>query len=438
MKITSIVLKNYRMHERLSVDFKPGFNVIVGVNGSGKTSLLRAVSDVLTGFMDYVPLQRGFLAMPGRDVALLRRESVNGRFRFESHYPVEVSAKGEAFGLSCDWTVVKASEIAHALVVGTPPGAFLQNLGLPGVGFEHMGFEKVMPLVAFYRANRQWNGRSPGEIQAATEKTSRTGAYDSWADASLDSSAFQGWVIAKCLERFQTSSETGRSFDEIDDDELAVVSSALGVAVEGFKGMRYDMHQKSLLIDLVVSQGGRREPTSFENLSDGQRAVIGLVADIARRMCLLNPILGSQVTLKTPGVVLIDELDVHLHPRWQRMLTIGLKRAFPALQFIVASHSPQVIGELHPDEIILLRPGGTVHPQVSYGLDSSQILEEIMGATARNADVEKRLADLFEHMERNQLDLAANEISRLKNDVPGLPELAGAEALLKRKQVLGR
>ena len=438
MKITSVVLKNYRMHELLSVDFKPGFNVIVGVNGSGKTSLLKAVCDVLTGFMDYVRVRHGFVAMAERDVALLRRESINGRFRFESCYPVEVSAQGEAFRMACEWAVVKANELAHPMLLGTPPGAFLQKLGAPQMGLEYVDSNEVMPLVAFYRANRQWNGGSPGEMQAATEKTSRTGAYESWADASLDSSAFQGWVIAKCLERFQTSSETGRSFDEIDDDELAVVSAALGLAVEGFKGMRYDMHQKSLLIDLAVGEGGRCEPVSFDNLSDGQRAVIGLVADIARRMCLLNPILGSQVTLQTPGLVLIDELDMHLHPRWQRMLTVGLKRAFPALQFIVASHSPQVIGELHPDEIILLRPGGTAHPQVSYGLDSSQILEEIMGATSRNADVEKRLAELFEHMERNELDLARDEIVRLKEEVPGLPELAGAEALLKRKQVIGR
>ena len=88
MKITSVDLKNYRMHARLSVDFKPGFNVIVGVNGSGKTSLLKAVCDVLTGFTDSVSVRRGFVAMAERDVALLRRESVNGRFRFEPQYPV--------------------------------------------------------------------------------------------------------------------------------------------------------------------------------------------------------------------------------------------------------------------------------------------------------------------------------------------------------------
>lgn len=438
MKITSLALRNYRMHAHLAVDFRPGFNVVVGINGSGKTSLLKAFCDVLTGFTDYVSVRRGFVAMAERDVALLRKESINGRIRFESQHPVEVSAAGAAFGLPCKWTVMKANAIALPLITGAPPGNFLQKIGSPAPSFDQVDSNSVMPLVAFYRANRQWNGPSPGEIQAATEKTSRTDAYESWADASLDASALQGWVIAKCLERFQTSSETGRSFDDIDDDELAVVSAALGAVVEGFKRIRYDMHQKSLQIDLDVGMGERRESISFENLSDGQRAVIGLVADIARRMCLLNPILGSQVTLQTPGIVLIDELDMHLHPRWQRMLTIGLKRAFPALQFIVASHSPQVIGELHPDEIILLRGGGTAHPQVSYGLHSSQILEEIMGATARNVDVEKRLADLFEHVERNQLDAARAKIERLKIDVPGLPELAGAEALLKRKQVLGR
>lgn len=438
MKITSVGLKNYRMHEHLSVDFQGSFNVIVGVNGSGKTSLLKAVCDALTGFATYFPVRHGFNAMAEADVAFLRKEEINGRFRFEAQFPVEVSAEGEAFGVVCAWAVTKLSPIESPLYNGSSPGLAMQTLRSMLLGSHHADPDTVLPLIAFYRANRQWNGPSPSEMQAATEKISRTDAYEFWADASLDSSAFQGWVIAKCLERFQTSAETGRSFDDIDDDELAIVSTALSVAIDGFKGMRYDMRQKSLLIDWQTTDGSPRESTSFENLSDGQRAVIGLVADIARRMCLLNPILADQVTQQTPGVVLIDELDMHLHPRWQRMLTTGLKRAFPALQFIVASHSPQVIGELRPDEIILLRPGGTSHPQVSYGLDSSQILEEIMGATARNADVEKRLAELFEHMERNQLDLASDEIARLKHDVPGLPELAGAQALLKRKQVLGR
>ena len=155
-------------------------------------------------------------------------------------------------------------------------------------------------------------------------------------------------------------------------------------------------------------------------------------------MCILNPQLGHEVTNETPGVVLVDELDMHLHPRWQRILTSGLKRAFPKVQFIVASHSPQVLGELKPEEIILLRPSGTAHPQVSYGLTSSQVLEEIMDATARTPDVEKLLSEVFELLERGELHIAKEKLEALQATAPGIPELAGAQALLRRKEVLGR
>src|SRR5690606_15426040 len=143
-------------------------------------------------------------------------------------------------------------------------------------------------------------------------------------------------------------------------------------------------------------------------------AVICLVADIARRICLLNPQLGKDVIRQTPGVVLIDELDVHLHPRWQRRIVNGLKAAFPCVQFIASSHSPQVLGELQPEEIILLREGGTSQPQVSYGLDSSQVLEEIMGASPRNLKVDEKLKQLFEKIENGPLNEAKRLLDELK------------------------
>jgi predicted ATP-binding protein involved in virulence len=173
-------------------------------------------------------------------------------------------------------------------------------------------------------------------------------------------------------------------------------------------------------------------------LSDGQRVAIALVVDIARRMCLLNPHLGELVTKTTPGVVLIDELDVHLHPKWQRLMTTGLQAAFPEVQFIAASHSPQVLGELKPEQIILLTQDGVAHPEVSYGLDASRVLEQIMEASKRSTSIEQELSTLFELLERNDLARARVLLDSLKNAAPGLPELAGAEALLKRKEVVGR
>lgn len=441
MRFDSIHLTNYKCHASLHVDFKPGFNVIVGVNGSGKTSLLKAVCDALTGFSGHISGPNvNFPALSDPNVVRLKGEVYHGRYRFEPQYPVKVNATAEAFGQPsvCIWSVQKTSQVGHPQQSGTSPGQVWQTIQLISGQEAEAARQLALPIIAFYRANRHWNQPQPHEMQAATARNARTDGYVSWWDASLDSSALQVWVISKCLERLQTSSESGMPFDEIDSDELALVNQALGAAIEGTKGLKYDLRQKSLLVEWTTSDESARQPTAFENLSDGQRAVIGLVADIARRMCVLNPQLGQEVTRKTPGVVLIDELDMHLHPRWQRILTSGLKRAFPEVQFIVASHSPQVLGELHPDEIILLRPSGTTHPQVSYGLTSSQVLEEIMGADARAPEVQKMLTEAFEVLERGELQAARDKLTELEAIASGIPELAGAWALLRRKEVLGR
>jgi predicted ATP-binding protein involved in virulence len=171
-------------------------------------------------------------------------------------------------------------------------------------------------------------------------------------------------------------------------------------------------------------------------LSDGERCMLALVGDLARRLSLLNT--EAEDPLGGEGVVLIDEIDLHLHPLWQRTVVASLERTFPNCQFIITTHSPQILGELKPEQIILFRSEGTSHPQVSYGLDSSQVLEEIMGATARTPGVEDALTKLFATLERNELDSAREQLNDLSKLAPGIAELGGAAALLKRKEVLGR
>jgi predicted ATP-binding protein involved in virulence len=438
MRLASIHLENYRCHANLKVDFAKGFNVIVGVNGIGKTALLNGICDSLSGLtvgMNAHQIQP--LSAPG--IPRLLTVNSGGRFRFEPQYPVKVRATGDAFDAECVWAWTKTSQLGNAKLSGQSPGKIWESRqrgrGDPAVT---AATSVDLPVIAFYRANRLWNQPQPLELQAATERNSRLDGYANWWDGSSDSVALQRWAIAKTLERYQTSSEAKASFDAIKDDELALVNAALSAAIDDVRGLRYDLNQKCLLVEWQTAGDMRRDPTSFENLSDGQRAVIGLVADIARRMCLLNPQLGREVTSKTSGVVLIDELETHLHPKWQRIVTIGLKTAFPALQFIVASHSPQILGELTPEEIIVLREGGTSHPQVSYGLDSGQVLEEIMDATARSPEVEKALSELFAALERNEIVVAKEQLRALADAAPGIAELTGAQALLARKEVLGR
>jgi predicted ATP-binding protein involved in virulence len=114
--------------------------------------------------------------------------------------------------------------------------------------------------------------------------------------------------------------------------------------------------------------------------------------------------------------VLIDELDVHLHPRWQRRVAADLKRTFPKIQFVCTTHSPQVIGEVSPNEIRLLdEPGVGERPAHSLGLDSNAILEEVMGADSRTPQSQAIIEAAEQALETGDLSLAALELKKLKS-----------------------
>lgn len=436
MRLESIVLSNYRGFRHLPVTLQPGLNVLAGVNGSGKTSILKGAREALASFTYYLALPHGTLQPFGEPGAVRVESTVaNGRYRFEEQYPAKVGANGKVLGQTLSWGVAKLSAVAAPQFDGQQPGAIWQAaLSAPNADGNPVTPSHPLPIVAFYPASRHWPQVQPNEMTAATDRPSRLDGYRLWWEAANDYGALQQWTISKSMERLQLTSERSVRWDEIGDDELAMVNAALAIVVEGAKGIRYDFAQKSLLIEWQSNAA----PTEFRFLSDGQRVAIALVADIARRMCLLNPHLGQSVTEQTPGVVLIDELDVHLHPRWQRLMTKGLQAAFPQVQFIVASHSPQVLGELQPQQIILLGQDGIDHPPVSYGLDASRVLEQIMEASQRPTEVEDVLQALLESLARNELDRARDHLSVLQKLAPGIPELAGAEAMLKRKEVLGR
>jgi predicted ATP-binding protein involved in virulence len=433
-RVTSVV--NFRCHADLTVNFAPGFNVIVGVNGSGKTSLLMGICELFFTY-GFLATREGLQKFDESNVRLCAK-LIGELTRFELMYPVSLRASGFIFNEPIEW---HRSINAAGMKVNESDSPS-RNLDVMLEAMRSGGNQNrrifPTPVTLFYRANRHWQQFETDPIKSVTNRDSSKDSFKSWGDASLDAAALQSWVVAKYFERLQSATELGRAVDAIVDDELALVNSSLNHAIAEVRGLRYDMKKRSLLVDWHPKENTLIEPTPFENLSDGQRAVICLIADIARRMCLLNPQLGDQVTLQTPGVVLIDELDMHLHPKWQRMITTGLKAAFPAVQFIVTSHSPQVLGELQPGEIILLNAEGASQPQVSYGLDSSAVLAQIMEAPARTPAVEEKISALFAVLEENNLDFAREQLSELRKLAPGIPELAGAQALLKRKEILGR
>ncbi len=158
------------------------------------------------------------------------------------------------------------------------------------------------------------------------------------------------------------------------DEAGAAVKQAILGCLENAKRLWFDPRREQLVVSFHSDQ-----VIPFSNLSDGQRTVLTLVGDIARRAITLNPHHQLQACAKTVGMVLIDELDLHLHPRWQRRVIQDLRRTFPALQFVCTTHSPQLIGQAKADEIILLTSTGqAAQPSQSFGMDSNWVLRHIL------------------------------------------------------------
>ncbi|MBI3904185.1 AAA family ATPase [Pseudomonas sp. GL-R-26] len=421
MRLDRLHIQNFRCYEDATFDFQPGFNLVVGVNGSGKTSLLQAVALCFRNFLNSMGKQSS--QIPDEDVRFVIQK-FDDRLRFERAYPLNVSATGTAFGFKT-WSISKDRNGVSGSFDVEINIAISKQLELID-----NGSTVELPLIALYRADRRWLSSKTSAESAVKQQSSRLDAYLNWLDAAANLQEFENWIIGKTLERLQRMSRSGprKNFD----DELQWVNSALKVALPESQGIEYDLE----LRNLVVNIGGKS--FLFSDLSDGQRGMIALVADIARRMCLLNPQFGSKVLELTSGIVVIDELDIHLHPAWQRSIVTTLRNAFPKIQFVAASHSPQIIGSLKPEEVIVLNDGHSSHPRVTYGLDSSSVLEEVMDVAQREPKIEALLSELFSTLEDNNLEKTKSLLHTLKKIAPDLPEFLRAEALLKRKEIIGR
>lgn len=436
MYIERIELKNYRGHEDLVVPFERGMSVIAGINGTGKTSLLLGLYEALTHAVPALP-DASSLAFTEPGCARVKVISPLGRARFEEQYPIQVTVDAEVMDLRTSWTVVSPLPGVKRCD-GTPPARPLwDHMVASTLGFEGAPLSTA-PVIAFYRDARAWRSGLIKEVDAAMERHSRIDGYDAWADAGLSADALQRWIVAKSLERLQAVSLSAQAASAFEGDELDQINRALRSVLVSFQSIHFDIQSKKILTEWSRDQHAPNDLISFEHLSAGQRTVICLVSDITRRMCLLNPHLGDDVIGQTPGVVLIDELDMHLHPEWQRALTRGLRKAFPKVQFIVASHSPQVIGELPHENVILLTPEGPVNPAGSFGMTSNQVLQDLMDADVRASSVQQKLSEIDEALTRNELDQAEATIRTLAAEAPELREIAGAQALLKRKRTIGR
>jgi predicted ATP-binding protein involved in virulence len=169
-------------------------------------------------------------------------------------------------------------------------------------------------------------------------------------------------------------------------------------------------------------------------LSQGEKSLMSLVGDIARRLAMLNPSLENP--LDGDGIVIIDEVDLHLHPSWQRSLCRRLSETFPRCQFILTTHSPLVISDMKNLLVYTLEMGDIQRLRSQYGQDVNSVLLEAMDTSARNEHVQRKLNDLLDCINMSQLNEANQLLGELINELPGDHiEIIKAKLLLRKQEL---
>ena len=368
MKLKRVEIENYRGIEKLDLPLDPVLTVLHGANGHGKTSVLSAIAKGLGSIPRLLPdvSSIGFLKIDRRGSRPLRVGLV------------------AADGLSWDRRVQgdrkrtsrrELKEAIESIVEADREGAAPRDL----------------PIVAFYDTDRAVFD-TPHRRQGSRTEFSRYAALEGALSPRANFREFFRWFYA--MENEELRGKRERRDWNYRSRELDAVRTAIEAMVPGVSDPRIETRPLQFAVSMK-SETGKPETRALDQLSGGYRMVLALAADLARRMAQGNPHLDDP--LGSEAVVLIDEVDLHLHPEWQQRVLTDLRRTFPNAQFIVSTHSPQVLTTVRPEHIVALRRenDSIVAGQsagLTYGAESGAVLSTLMGVSERptgNCFVEK-------------------------------------------------
>jgi predicted ATP-binding protein involved in virulence len=380
LRVDRLELRNFRCFAECKIELHPQLTVLVAENGRGKTALLDAVGIALGTFVDALTGSVHFHKFARSDVRLIQGE----KGAMQGVVPTEFVADGYVSGQQIRWSCALAGDSRRSRTTRKDAELFSKAAKEFLGSNEHDVVKRhedqtVLPLVAFYGTGRLWSEHrlTEGKRTTAVAAAGRTVGY---TDCLSSSSSFKGmvaWYENKWNETHDPrySTELSKTLPL-----LTAVQKATRVVLEptGWCELDWDLEKKSLV---VGHHDYGRLPLSA--LSDGVRNMIALIADIARRCATLNPQLSEDAARLTPGVLLIDEVDMHLHPRWQQLIVELLRKAFPSLQMILTTHSPHVLSTVDADSIRVIRlsEGRGILEIPAFqtrGVESADILAKVM------------------------------------------------------------
>lgn len=442
MRITELTLHNYRCYPKLHIEFNPDLTVLIGRNGQGKTAILDAVTvavgPYLGGFDE--ASGSGFLNHDARQVP---HKLDDGRVDMETNYPVSLKARGSLSGEKIEWERSRSGLKGRTTIKDSTCLIEKAKQFQKSVRNKE---EITLPLLTYYGTGRLWKEKRLTEKKQTTA-TSRLSGYTDCMNPEVSYKSFAYWLRMESMiayEQHMMAIERGESIRKPTISSLLLaIQKSVNTVIKpsGWKNIRYSPSAKE-----IVAEHSDYGILPVSVLSDGIRNMIGLLADIAYRAIRLNPHLGEDAVKKTPGIVLIDEVDMHLHPGWQQLVLQDLKHkdAFPNIQFIVTTHSPQVAATVKREHIRILdmkNDTAAIPLARTFGETSNDILETVMDTDFRPAlehvnDLEAYMK-LIEQDRYKKKEAKALRVKLEKIIGPDHKDLLKADRIIRRKEVLG-
>jgi len=429
MRVKRLKMNSFRGIGDLTLEFdeiEP--TVFIGINGVGKSSILDCLSILLSLFMELIQNP------PSIERRLRRRHEVRNRRLFggqditngctDTNNEITIS-----LGLQeVSWSLSRLQR-RHSDYTSENPKA-LEAVVEAIYRQWRDSPESNIPLTVYYPVNR-----AVLDIPLEIPEEHLFKQIDAYAQAlegvQIGFGSFFQWFRA--LEDLEN--EERRDDPGYRNRQLEAVRQAIYSLLDGFSNLRV---RRSPLRMTVTKQG---QELIINQLSDGEKGLLAMVGDLARRLAIANPSLPDP--LQGSGVVLIDEIELHLHPKWQREIIPALTRTFPNCQFIVTTHSPQVISQVKPEGIFILEKTeeGIVarRPESSYGRDSNRILEDLMDVPERPQRIKDELRQLFRLIDNGDIEGAKQLRQQIEDEIGyDEPEFVRADVLMRRKEILQR
>lgn len=410
MKLNRVSVKNFKSFRELDLNLDGKNIVMFGINGTGKSTILATIN-----YCFWLWLNR---LNPSQGVAYRSFDAKSVRYGSSSlEIQCLVETEKNAYTLTRSYSKPQNGEKAVSNSDKKEYDRFVDafhNLYLS----ENMD----MPVFVNYGTNRAVLD-IPLRIRQK-HQFSKLAALERAIENELDFRTFFEWYRNQEDIENEYIRESGQQ--DYQDKYLKCVRYAIETMLDNVSNLRV----KRSPLRMVVKKGDIE--IAVDQLSDGEKCTLALFGDLARRVAMANP--NRDNPLEGSGIVLIDEIELHMHPSWQRRVLNVLRKVFPNIQFIVTTHSPQVLGEVDDDYVVLkltntLGSGG-VEVVSTYGKDANSILKYGMDTTERTEPVMKKFEEFYNALERSDYEYAQNILDDLRKMIGEDSELVSMQVQL--------